>query len=79
MPVIVGNMLANWLRMPDYGWKISLVLGTFAASIVIISLGEFKFGPDLAGGITLIYELEEQPAAGAEDAAHWSATSRCRS
>ncbi|MEX2093434.1 MAG: hypothetical protein WD971_12195, partial [Pirellulales bacterium] len=63
LPVILGNMLANWLRMPDYGWKISLVLGTLAASIVIVSLGEFKFGPDLAGGITLIYELAEQPAA----------------
>jgi SecD/SecF fusion protein len=62
VPAIVGSMLANWLRMPDYAWKISLVLGTLAASIVIVSLGEFKFGPDLAGGITLIYELQEQPA-----------------
>jgi SecD/SecF fusion protein len=62
LPVIVGNVLASWLRMPDYGWKIGLVLGTLAASIVIVSLGEFKFGPDLAGGITLIYELAEQPA-----------------
>jgi SecD/SecF fusion protein len=68
LPVIVGSVIANWLRMPDYGWKISLVLGTFAASIVIISLGEFKFGPDLAGGITLIYELKEQPATGPEGA-----------
>ncbi len=63
LPVIVGNWIASWLRMPDYGWKISLVLGTLAASIVIISLGEFKFGPDLAGGITLIYELKDEPAA----------------
>ena len=53
----------SWLRMPDYGWKISLVLGTLAASIVIVSLGEFKFGPDLAGGITLIYELAESQSA----------------
>ena len=62
LPVVFGNMIASWLRMPDYGWKISLVLGTLAASIVIVSLGEFKFGPDLAGGITLVYELAETPA-----------------
>lgn len=62
IPVIVGTMLASWLNMPDYGWKISLVLGTLAASIVIVSLGEFKFGPDLAGGITLVYELAEKPS-----------------
>jgi SecD/SecF fusion protein len=62
LPAIIGTMLASWLNMPDYGWKISLVLGTLAASIVIVSLGEFKFGPDLAGGITLVYELAEKPA-----------------
>ncbi|MGD9634763.1 MAG: protein translocase subunit SecD [Pirellulales bacterium] len=62
LPVIVGNWLASWLRMPDHGWKISLVLGTLAASIAIVSMGEFKAGPDLAGGITLIYELNEPPA-----------------
>lgn len=67
LPVIVGNMLASRLRMPDYGWKISLVLGTLAASIVIVSLGTFKFGPDLAGGITLIYELKDPAAAGLDN------------
>ena len=79
LPVIVGNFLANWLRMPDYGWKISLVLGTLAASIVIVSLGEFKFGPDLAGGITLIYELKE-PTAGRRrrQPPTGRRTSRCR-
>jgi SecD/SecF fusion protein len=66
LPVVVGNMIANWLRMPDYGWKIGLVLGTLAASIVVISLGQLKFGPDLAGGITLIYEIEAGPGAGGQ-------------
>src|SRR4029079_3110681 len=42
-------------------WKLSLVIGTFAASILICLFGEFKFGPDLAGGITLIYELADAP------------------
>ena len=63
LPVLVGNWIARWLRMPDYGWKISLVLGTLAASVVVISLGQLKFGPDLAGGITLIYEIESGPTA----------------
>ncbi len=49
--------------MPDHGWKISLVVGTVAASILICTFGQFKFGPDLAGGITLIYELAETPTA----------------
>ncbi len=62
VPVLAGNYLARVWKMPDHGWKISLVLGTLAASIFIISFGEFKFGPDLAGGITLVYELADAPS-----------------
>jgi SecD/SecF fusion protein len=69
LPVVIGNLIASWLRMPDYGWKISLVLGTLAASIVVILLGQLKFGPDLAGGITLIYEIEAAPQASAPNGA----------
>ncbi len=57
VPVLVGNWAGKQLRMPDHSWKISVVLGTFAAAAVVLSFGEIKFGPDLAGGITLIYEL----------------------
>ncbi len=67
LPIFVGNFLASWLRMPDHGWKISLVLGTLAAALVIVSLGEFKFGPDLAGGITLVYELADKPVGDDEE------------
>src|SRR5262245_13873994 len=56
LPMLAGNYLAKTWKMPDHAWKISLVLGALAASIVIIAFGEFKFGPDLAGGITLVYE-----------------------
>ena len=59
IPVLLGNYIARAVRMPDYGWKIGLVLFTVAAGAVIVALGEFKFGPDLAGGITLIYEVED--------------------
>ena len=60
LPIMAGNYLAKIWRMPDHAWKMSLVIGTFAASILICLFGEFKFGPDLAGGITLIYELAER-------------------
>jgi len=59
LPVIAGGYLAREWKMPDHGWKISLTLVVLAASIAVVLLGEFKFGPDLAGGITLIYEVEE--------------------
>jgi SecD/SecF fusion protein len=62
VPILLGNFFAKRLRMPDYAWKISLVLGTVLVSVTIIALGEFKFGPDLAGGITLIYELADNSA-----------------
>ncbi len=61
VPILIGNYLAKIWRMPDHAWKISLVLGTTAASLLIVFFGEIKKGPDLAGGITLIYELAEPP------------------
>jgi SecD/SecF fusion protein len=59
LPILVGNYLARVWRMPDHAWKFSLILGVLAASLLISAFGEFKFGPDLAGGITLIYELAD--------------------
>ena len=61
VPIMIGNYLAKMWRMPDHAWKISLVIGTTAASLLICFFGEIKKGPDLAGGITLIYELAEPP------------------
>jgi SecD/SecF fusion protein len=69
IPVLIGNYLAKLVRMPDYGWKISLVLFMVAAGSIIVALGEFKFGPDLAGGITLIYEIEDTSAGAQPNAA----------
>jgi SecD/SecF fusion protein len=61
LPIMAGNYLAKIWRMPDHAWKMSLMIGTGAASILICCFGEIKKGPDLAGGITLIYELAEAP------------------
>ncbi len=59
VPVLVGNYASKKLNMPDHGWKIATVLGTALAGAAICYLGEFKLGPDLGGGVTLIYELED--------------------
>ena len=62
VPMFLGGYISKSLKMPDHGWKISLAIGTLAAAAVVISLGEIKFGPDLSGGITLIYELQDTSA-----------------
>jgi SecD/SecF fusion protein len=68
LPVIAGNYLAKVWRMPDHAWKISLTLFVVAGSLFVCVAAsqhwrnmQFKFGPDLAGGSTLIYELQDEP------------------
>jgi SecD/SecF fusion protein len=62
VPIIVGNFLARRLRMPEQGWKFSLAIGSLTAAAVIVAMGEIKLGPDLSGGITLIYEVQDPDA-----------------
>ena len=59
VPVVIGNWLAARLKMPEHGWKLATIFTTFAAAGISIALGDFKRGPDLAGGTTLIYELKD--------------------
>jgi SecD/SecF fusion protein len=59
VPIIFGSWLARVWRMPDHAWKICLVLVCLVISIIVCIFGQFKFGPDLAGGITLVYELAD--------------------
>ena len=59
IPMYLGNFFAKSLRMPDHGWKFAVALGTLAGAAIIYSFGEVKYGPDLSGGITLIYELQD--------------------
>jgi SecD/SecF fusion protein len=76
IPLILGALLAKKLKMPDHGWKFALAIGSLAAAAVLVATGEIKLGPDLSGGITLIYELEEtgqrraeaRPSGDAQDA-----------
>ena len=61
VPFYIGSVLGTNLRMPDHGWKIGLILGTITWAAVITWLGwPPKLGPDLSGGINLIYEIDPQ-------------------
>ena len=59
LPLLIGGWLSKSLRMPDHSWKFAVAIGTLAAAAVVVYMGEIKFGPDLSGGITLIYELQD--------------------
>ncbi len=56
----LGHVLAKWLRMPDYSWKIGFVLSTLLGAIAInILLWPPKLGIDLSGGVVLVYEIDQ--------------------
>jgi SecD/SecF fusion protein len=79
VPIVVGNWLAKRLRMPEHGWKFAIAIGTIAAAAVVVSTGQIKLGPDLSGGITLIYELADessQPPAEAAPAGEGAAAEK---
>ncbi len=58
LPLWIGGVLARSLRMPDYGWKIATALLTLTAGAVVCYFGwPPQLGPDLSGGINLIYEV----------------------
>ncbi len=60
-PFILGGYLAKVLRMPDYGWKIGLILFTFIVSVSMITIKwPPKMGIDLKGGVILIYEIDQE-------------------
>ena len=67
LPMLIGGFLSKSFRMPDYSWKFALAIGSLAAAAVVIYQGEIKYGPDLSGGITLIYELQDTSADRQED------------
>lgn len=56
----LGDYLGKKLRMPDHGWKISLILFSLLASGAIVLFGpELKYGIDLKGGVILVYEVDQ--------------------
>jgi SecD/SecF fusion protein len=56
---VAGGLIARWLRMKDYGFKIGLVLFAVVASAAICFFGwPPKRGIDLSGGVVLVYEVD---------------------
>ncbi|MBX3411354.1 MAG: protein translocase subunit SecD [Pirellulales bacterium] len=71
LPFVVGTYLARYLKMPDYGWKIGVLLLCVVASLVVIwsKGGRPKLGVDLSGGVIMVYEVlpSQDPQAGPVD------------
>ncbi len=70
VPFFTGNKLAQWIRMPDYGWKIGVILLSLVLAIIVTTLKwPPELGVDLSGGVILIYEINEEATLAVADAA----------
>ncbi len=72
--IFIGRTLAKRFRLPEVGWKISLILFCLITSGLVyygksaemsrdtngLNSIPFKFGVDLRGGVTIIGQLNEQ-------------------
>ena len=58
---ILGGLVAKSVRMPDYGWKIGIILVTVVSAATV---NYFRWPPslgiDLEGGVILVYQVNEQ-------------------
>ncbi len=60
VPFMVGGYLAKRVRMPDYGWRIGVILWSLACAAAVVLLGGApKLGIDLSGGVILVYEVDQ--------------------
>ncbi len=67
----IGQVIANSLRVNEYGWKLGVILSAWLATLAIVTLGDYKLGVDLQGGVILVYKvnLEETKAMSTGDGA----------
>ncbi|QDV75468.1 protein translocase subunit SecD [Botrimarina mediterranea] len=63
VPIVLGNWLAKKWRMPEQAWRLAIIFTVFSVAALTVATGQFKGGPDLAGGITLVYELADTSGA----------------
>ncbi|HBO42375.1 MAG TPA: protein translocase subunit SecD, partial [Planctomycetaceae bacterium] len=59
VPFVVGDWLAKSWRMPDYGWKLGIILFSLVWGVYFVSTKPLSLGIDLSGGVVLVYELDE--------------------
>jgi SecD/SecF fusion protein len=67
LPIFLGTWLAKKLRLPDLGWKLSLIFFSLAIGGVFLVSYPLKLGVDLKGGVILVYEIDRE-AREAQDA-----------
>ena len=62
VPFMLGGFFARRLRMPDQGWRIGLCFLLLVGSISLLwhYRKQVKLGIDLSGGVTLIYEVDQE-------------------
>ena len=59
----LGHLLSQWLRLPEYAFKLGLIALSIFGSAAICYFGwPPKLGIDLSGGVVLVYEVEESAA-----------------
>ncbi|MHB8862983.1 MAG: protein translocase subunit SecD [Pirellulaceae bacterium] len=66
LPIVLGSVLAKWLRMRGYEWKLGLIFVMVTIALFIVTRafdfaeGKFRMpmGVDLKGGVILIYEVQ---------------------
>ncbi len=57
---LAGNYVSRSFRMPETGWKVSLILAVLGiAGVILWTSWPPKQGIDLKGGVILIYEVDE--------------------
>ena len=66
LPFLIGNWFCRSIRMPDYGWKVGLILCALSIGALVSGLAvrnmaglEIKRGIDLSGGVILIYQVDK--------------------
>lgn len=58
--LLAGNYVAKSVRMPEIGWKVSLIIVVIGVStLILVTSWPPKQGIDLKGGVILIYEVDE--------------------
>jgi SecD/SecF fusion protein len=63
LPFLLGRSLASWLRMANYGAKFGLIIASIIGASLILYFQPLRYGPDINGGMYLVYELDKSSAA----------------
>ncbi len=56
----LSNVVANWLRMKEMGWRLGIIFLSLATAAIVLTFGKPSLGIDLRGGDILTYEVDEK-------------------